>query len=288
MALIESMNNLDDLTQDELDVLERQIAAPFLRMFPLVVLIWGFTNAIVWLALWPLVFTDTLPLWAAFPIATLNVALAYLPSHDAQHNIVARKGHPLRWLNELLGYVSLIPLAQHFEVMRQTHLEHHRHANDPLLDPDYDVTAASAWVFMRQVVGAPLGSRYLDTLQRIGRNDLALQAVLTNIGYVVILFALAWSGYALEAALLWWLPKHIALVWLRFYLSWMPHHPGHEQGRHKDTRAFRSAMGNIWSGGMQYHIVHHLFPTIPLTQTPAAYRALRPVLERKGCDLGEL
>jgi len=34
--------------------------------------------------------------------------------------------------------------------------------------------------------------------------------------------------------------------------------------------------------------VHHLYPTIPLMQTPAAYRALRPVLERRGCDLGQL
>ena len=63
----------------------------------------------------------------AFPIAVLNVALSYLPSHEAQHNIIARKGHRLRWLNELLGWVSLIPLWQSFQVMRFTHYEHHRH-----------------------------------------------------------------------------------------------------------------------------------------------------------------
>lgn len=288
MALIESLNDIDHLTDQELDVVERKIAAPFMRRFPLAVLICGFTNAIVWLALWPLVFSGTLSLWAAFPIATLNVALAYLPSHDAQHNIVARKGQPLRWLNELLGHVSLIPLAQAFQVMRYTHMEHHRHANDPELDPDYDVHADTAWDFLLKAVGNTGGSRYLETLDRIGRPELILQAVLANLGYILILFGLAWSGYAIEAALLWWLPKHIAMIWLRFYLSWMPHHPGHEKGRHKDTRAFKSAMGNLWSGGMQYHIVHHLFPTIPLTQTPAAYRALRPVLERKGCDLGDM
>jgi beta-carotene hydroxylase len=39
---------------------------------------------------------------------------------------------------------------------------------------------------------------------------------------------------------------------------------------------------------MQYHIVHHLYPRIPLMQTPAAYRELRPILERQGCDLGNL
>lgn len=288
MALIENLERLDQLSDNELDVLERRIAAPYLRMFPTGVVIWGFTNALIWLSLWPLVFAGLLPLWAAFPIATLNVALSYLPSHDAQHNIVARNGQPLRWLNELLGYVSLIPLAQHFQVMRHTHYEHHRHANDPQLDPDYDVHAESAWAFLRQSVGSTGGSRYFETLQRIGRQDLAIKAIMTNLGFLLILFALAWSGYAIEAALLWWLPRHIALIWIRFYLSWMPHHPGFATGRYRDTRAFKSALGNLVSGGMQYHIIHHLYPTIPLMKTPAAYRDLRPILERKGCDLGGL
>jgi len=38
--------------------------------------------------------------------------------------------------------------------------------------------------------------------------------------------------------------------------------------------------------GMQYHIVHHLHPYIPLSQTPAAYREMKPILRARGCDLG--
>lgn len=106
--------------------------------------------------------------------------------------------------------------------------------------------------------------------------------------YLLVLFALAWSGYAIEAALLWWLPKHIAVTYIEYYLSWAPHHPGNDQGRYRDTRGFKSYLGNIASMGMQYHIVHHLYPRIPLSKTPAAYRELKPILERKGCDLGQL
>jgi beta-carotene hydroxylase len=40
--------------------------------------------------------------------------------------------------------------------------------------------------------------------------------------------------------------------------------------------------------GMQFHIIHHLYPRIPLMRTPAAYRALRPILEVRGCDLERL
>ena len=32
--------------------------------------------------------------------------------------------------------------------------------------------------------------------------------------------------------------------------------------------------------------IHHLYPTIPLYRTPAAFRALRPILVQRGCDLG--
>src|SRR5262249_42798914 len=86
-----------------------------------------------------------LPLWAAFPIATVNVILCYLPSHEAQHSNFGRPGDRLWWLNELIGYVSTIPLVLPFKIARLTHLEHHRHTNDPDLDPDYGAHAATWW-----------------------------------------------------------------------------------------------------------------------------------------------
>ncbi len=288
MALSEVVIDYGSATDEQLDVLERKLAAPYLRMFPLGIIIWGFTNTLVWLSLWPLVFTGALSLWVAFPVAVLTIALSYLPSHDAQHSIVARRGQPLRWLNELLGHVSLIPLATSFRVLRHTHMEHHRNTNNAELDPDYEVHAKSSWDFFKKQIGNGFGGDYSSTLARIGRPELILEGALFNVAYLVILFSLAWLGYAIEAALLWWLPRHIALLWLKYYLAWMPHRPGDAQGRYRDTRAFRSVLGNLWSGGMQYHIIHHLYPTIPLMKTPAAYRDLKPILERRNCDLGGL
>ena len=288
MALVESTLDINGLSDNQLDVLERQIAGKYMRIFPLGIILWGFTNTIVWLSLWPLVFLDLIPLWLAFIVATVNVTLSYLPSHDAQHSIIARKGQKLRWLNELLGWVSLIPLAQSFRVMRYTHFEHHNHTNNPELDPDYEVHVPSTWHFLRKHVGGMQGSAYGDTLVRIGRPELVKEGLIVNLAYLGILFTLAWSGYAIEAALLWWLPRHIALPYIQYYLSWMPHHPGKEVQRYRDTRGFRSRIGNLGSLGMQFHIIHHLYPTIPLMQTPAAYWALKPILQRRGCDLGQL
>ncbi len=282
-----------DVTDKNLDVLERTIANKYMRVVPWGAVFWGFGNCLVFLSLFPLVLLELIPLWLAFPVATLNVMLCYLPSHEAQHNIIGRAGTPLRWLNELVGHVSTIPMVAPFHILRATHMEHHHHCNDPELDPDFQVHAKNDWAFLLQYVrnlqpGSAGNSAYGRCLARIGKTDLAVQQIGYQLVYRVVLFGMAWSGHAIEAALLWWLPKLIGFAYIRYYLSWAPHHPAELQGRYRDTRAFKSRLGNIVSGGMQYHIVHHLYPRIPLSLTPAAYRELRPILEKRGCDLGGL
>ena len=287
---------LDQLSSVELMKMEKAIADRFMGGVPWGAVAWGLGNVAVWLMLWPLTLTGILPLWAAFPMATLCCALSYLPSHEAQHRIIAREGEPLFWLNELVGNLSTIPLVLPYDVARLTHIEHHKHTNHPELDPDIATKAESGWALLKKTIanrqpGAKASAKYGETLRRLGTPEAAragLRAVLFQLTYVAILILLAWSGHAIEAALLWWLPRHIATTYIQFYLSWAPHHPGTGQGRYKDTRAFRSRWGNIGSMGMQYHIIHHLHPRIPLMRTPAAYWALRPVLVARGCDLERL
>ncbi len=287
-----------DITEQELIAQERDIARKFLGGVPWFAVIWGIGNSLIWLCLWPLVMLDIMPLWLGFIIACLNMSLAYLPSHEAQHDIIARPGEKLRWLNQLVGHVSVIPLAYSYHALRVTHMEHHKHTNDPVRDPDYGTrapnAAAALWktITNRQPSSQSGLNKYAAILTELGTRDaqIALRdSIIITLVYHAILFAIAWNGFALEAALLWWLPKVFGISYLQFYLSWAPHHPATETGRYRDTRAFKSifgaTLGNIISMGMQAHIVHHLYPRIPLTRTPAAYRALRPILEKRGCEL---
>lgn len=279
---------LKNTSEPDLMRQEREIARRHIGKFPWLSVTWAFVNLAVWLSLWPLVLTGTLSVWIAFPIATLNVMLCYLPSHEAQHDIIARPGDRLRWLNELVGHVSTIPLVLPYRVARLTHLEHHKHTNVPDLDPDYGTHAsgplAAIWNSL-QARQPGVQNAYGETLQRIGRPDAMLDAALATLAYYTILFVLAWSGYAIEAALLWWLPRHIGQTYIVYYLSWAPHHPAKETGRYRNTRGFRAAFGNIASMGMQYHIVHHLHPRIPLIRTPRAFHEMRDVLEARECRL---
>ncbi len=275
--------DLSGLSSQDLMRLEKQIADRFMGGLPWGSISWGLGNLAVWLSLWPLTLSGILPLWIAFPIATLNVMLSYLPSHEAQHRIIAQEGDKLFWLNELVGHLSTIPLVVPYDVARLTHLEHHKHTNDPELDPDIGTKAKGPWHSILNSIrnrqpGSKASASYGATLQRLG----------TPAAQRAGLIALAWTGHAVVAALIWWLPRHIAQTYIQFYLSWAPHHPGTETGRYRNTRSFRSLVGNIGSMGMQFHIIHHLYPRIPLMRTPAAYWALKPVLEARGCRLDGL
>ncbi|MEO1407182.1 MAG: fatty acid desaturase [Pseudomonadota bacterium] len=291
------IEDMSHMSESELVKREKAIAQRHMGHFPWFSVVWCFANLAVWLSLWPLVFLGVLPLWAAFPIATLNVMLSYLPSHEAQHDIIARPGQKLRWLNELVGHVSIIPLWLPFGVARLTHLEHHKHTNHPEKDPDHSTHADgplhAIWRSLQNRQPRAEGgfNSYGETLMRLGTpqaNRALLVAVLYQLFFFGLMFTLAWSGYAFEAVFLWWLPRHIGLTYIQFYLSWAPHHPAMNRGRYRDTRAWRSRFGNVLTMGMQYHVVHHLYPRIPLIRTPAAYWELRPILEARGVRIDDL
>ena len=285
-----------DKSNEELMRIEREIAKRYIGGISWFMVFWPFANLICWLALWPLVLTGTLPIWIACPIAFLNISWCYLPSHEAQHDIYARPGEKLRWLNELIGHVSVIPLVSSYRVLKMTHMEHHKHTNDPDLDPDYDTHAPNALAvilksFKMRNPRSESNASYERTLDRLDPDEARLakrDGLVIYLSYIAILFAMAASGNALEAWLLWVVPLVFATIYIRFFLAWAPHHPGYKKGRYRDTRAFKSIFGVIGTMGMTVHIIHHLHPRIPLDRTPAAFREMRPILEARDCELGGL
>jgi len=282
------------LAEDGDRVLAREelaIARRFVGGVPWIIVVWGLGNFFVWLSLWPLVLMGVLPLWLACPIAILCTTICYLPSHEAQHSNIAAPGARLRWLNELVGYVSTVPLVLPFKLARLTHMEHHSHTNDPALDPDYGAKAPN-WIGAIVASIANRQPRAMGAYQRtaehiggeVGRRAI-LEALITTKFHYFVLCAVAWVGYPLEALLIWWLPRQFALTYVQVLLSWAPHHPMIETGRYRDTRAWRFPLGNLFALGMEYHIVHHLHPAIPITRNRAAYLALRHVLLQRNCRI---
>lgn len=283
--------DLSQLSSAELTRLERQIALKYAGKVPWETVIWGLAIPPLWVANLFVTLTNLWPLWAGFLASTVLLMFTYAPNHDAQHGIVGRPGTRLRGLNEFLGHWTSWMLVLPFNTLRVTHLDHHRHTNDAHLDSDITTHAATPlgaiWqsILQRQ----PNGKRaqdYRASLERAGREDLVKLTALYKLGFFITLFTLAWNGLAIEALLLVWLPYHLAMTYIIFFLSWAPHSPDMGVGKYRDTKSWKSVLGDPLSMWMGYHVVHHLHPYIPLLKTKPAYWEMRPILEARGVKLG--
>ena len=121
----------------------------------------------------------------------------------------------------------------------------------------------------------------------MGKDNEIIDALVYEFVYLGFLITMAWSYTpgsrpAVVAAKKHWRNLHSIL----FELGAAS--PGKQRGAIEPLGHFKSRLGNLLSLGMQYHIVHHLYPHIPLSKTLAAYRELKPILQKRGCDLGSL
>ena len=252
----------------------------------------------IWLAFFPLAMMGLINPPLACAASCIFATGGYVTSHEAMHSNIARPGEKLRWLNEAVGAVSTIPIVFPFSMARLMHLEHHYHCNHPTKDPDYTDEAPNMWAawyktwYNRQPGVDGSIHHYKRILIEMGTPEArrALrETLLLQLVFLGVLFAMAWSGYAIEAALIWWLPRHVGLSYIRFYLSWAPHHPREGKlGRYENANLFKSRLGHVLSMGMQTHLVHHLYPGIPNHRTKAAYFALKPILKARGVDVSLL
>jgi beta-carotene hydroxylase len=262
---------------------ERAIAQKYIGDFPWLMLAWGLGGFLLWLGLWPLAAMGFIPYWLGTVVATIILCACYLPSHEAQHGNFGRPRTWRRWINELVGHTSCFPVLVPYRLHRAIHLMHHAYTNDPVRDPDMYMQADTIWqacfnAWMSRQPGQA-GALQTDVIkdhpdaERLMREAL----IVTRIAWIAMA-VLCWSGFALEVLMLWWIPRQIAGIYTPVTLSWAPHHPMKETGRYRDTRGWKSPVGTLLSSGMEYHLVHHLFPAIPLNRTPAAYRELKPLL----------
>lgn len=266
---------------------ERAIAQKYIGDFPWFMVIWGLGGFALWLVLFPLVHWGYLPLWIGFALSLLVQSYCYLPSHEAEHGNIGRPNTRWRWLNEFIGHVSMFPIRIPYKLHRAIHLKHHAHTNDDQKDPDIGMRADNIWgaAFQSWRNRQPdsLGGLTPEVLDDNAQKDpLIWQGFIMTRLWWFCLLLLCWTGFALEALMLWWLPMQIALIYTQITLSWAPHHPMREKGRYRDTRIWKSPVGTVLSSGMEYHFIHHLFPSIPLNKHPAVYRELKPLLLEAG------
>jgi beta-carotene hydroxylase len=86
-------------------------------------------------------------------------------------------------------------------------------------------------------------------------------------------------GYILN---FWFSPALVVGLALGLFFDYLPHRPFKERNRWKNARVYPSPILNLLILGQNYHLVHHLWPSIPWYNYKPAYEAMKPLLDAKG------
>ncbi len=204
------------------------------------------------------------------------VFMMFTVVHDAAHSSLSSSGA----VNRVFGRVAMLFVSptMAFPAWRFIHIEHHRWANDDQHDPDRFASRGRWWQLPVHwaVMDAPYVAYYIRHQPRRPRAEVAENAAM-------LLFTVALVVTACLTGTLWWLvllyviPERIALVVLAWWFDWLPHHGLTDTQKENQYRATRARVGMEWllsplMLSQNYHLVHHLHPSIPFHRYRATWR----------------
>jgi beta-carotene hydroxylase len=205
--------------------------------WPTVIL--GSFVGVAYIATVAMALTGLLPLWLAVPIVAVLTYASYTVAHESVHGSISGNHGSLRWLNKALGYMAawilMIPLTAH----RHEHMAHHRHANDPVHDPDFPVAKMqnSLPAAARAAVEITVGqfSHYFKHRWKKAPVKQNLAMCLEVAAAIIPRLAVVVSGYWVEGLVLFVLAWLVGVVVLLYLFAYIVHRPHERMGRYADT-----------------------------------------------------
>ena len=195
--------------------------------------------------------------------------------HDACH----KSAHSNRAINAILGHSSALMLAFAFPVFTRVHLQHHAHVNDPEKDPDHYVsTGGPLWLIAVRFFYHEI----FFFKHKLWRNRELMEWFFSRL-FVVTIVLISIHYHFLSYILdFWFVPSGVVGLALGLFFDYLPHRPFTERNRWKNARVYASPILNILILGQNYHLVHHLWPSIPWYKYQPAYYMMKPLLDEKG------
>ncbi len=214
--------------------------------------------------------------WCCFWLNVLAIHIAGTVIHDACHN----SAHKNRIINAILGHGSALMLGFVFPVFTRVHLQHHAHVNDPKNDPDYYVSQGGPLLLI-----APrffYHEVFFFRRRLWKKHELWEWAISRG-----IVFSLVWLSFQYNffpfLVNYWFSPALVVGITLGLFFDYFPHRPHQDQGRWHNARVYPNRLLNVLIMGQNYHLIHHLWPSIPWYRYQATYNVTRPLLDAKGC-----
>lgn len=220
--------------------------------------------------------TDTLPAPATILLSAAAIFVLFTVLHDAAHYSVSSH----RWVNVAFGRVAMLfvsPLIS-FKSFAFIHIEHHRNTNDDDNDPDHFVSGAPWWQlpFRFPLMDVPYLGFLVRNVKRRPRAEV-LETVFLMGMTVAVVVAAASAGHLWTLAVLYLIPERVSMFVLAWWFDWLPHHDLEDTQQENRYRATRNRVGSEWILtplllSQNYHLVHHLHPSIPFHRYVSAWR----------------
>ena len=217
-----------------------------------------------------------LPNWFCFISNTIALHLVGTVIHDASHNVAHRN----RIMNAVLGHGSALMLGFSYPVFARVHMQHHANVNDPDNDPDHFVsTYGPLWLIAPRFF-------YHEVFffkRQLWRKFELLEWFLARLIFATIVFLAIHYDFVDYLFNYWFSPALVVGLALGLFFDYLPHRPFQERDRWKNARVYPNRVLNLLIMGQNYHLIHHLWPSIPWYKYQGAYQATRPLLDAKGC-----
>ncbi|MEJ8278193.1 fatty acid desaturase [Pseudonocardia spirodelae] len=269
------------LSEDEARAIRRGVPHPRVPMptvaLPTLALLLG--SAAAWAAAtwWVLAGGSPWRYLVTVPVHALITFTMFTVLHETVH----LAGGRLRWVNEVMGRIAMpfVVAWAAFPVLRYIHIEHHRNTNeDTSRDPDAWSDAGPRWQWPLRWTTLDLWyfRFYLPRLPARPRAEVAEQF---GIALVVIgaFVTLALTGHGWELLMIYLIPQRLGIGLLVWWFDWLPHHDLDATAGSDRFHATRVRVG--WERIMNplmlyqnYHLVHHIHPTIPFYRYVQVWR----------------
>ncbi|MCP5081488.1 MAG: fatty acid desaturase [Alphaproteobacteria bacterium] len=222
-----------------------------------------------------LVIQGVLPVLAAVPLNVLIIYSCQIVTHEASHNNVFNEKRFGAWPNNLIGFLLAIPLLWDFKTFQVIHLAHHKHTNDRMDDPQYRGNVVESWRNLYRAI-----VRYLPFA---GAGD--VKSGTSGVAGPKFSFNQPRSWYFFHGSLVvflilapkilllvWVLPAFVAtslVVWMHTSLHTQAHgnEPGIAKSKLVVSDGLLGKLLNICFLYQNYHLIHHIMPSLPFHKT---------------------
>lgn len=237
------------------------------------------------------------PLWAAMIWNAVWMAQGYTAAHECAHRNINGKHRRLNWLNDFFGIAGFSFTLHSYTVHCHVHRLHHAHTNDPERDTD-------AWVSDAPNLPSAIFRSlmfYFHTnyfifkifpLVRDKRKFIIRAAIETAVPFAIII-TFAAMGYWREVLMLSVIPTILAFALVSFFIDWIPHHVEDKSEVIKQTliqKPSKTLRGKFFSwvyGFHNYHLIHHLAPSIPWYAQERTFAKAEHFLRANGARIRE-